>query len=265
MPISPPIPEGAIDRIAPTRRPPGPAVMKQTWSHLLFLHWAVDPETLRPLIPPELEVDTIAGRAYVGLIPFTMTGVRLAWTPAIPGLSASHEVNVRTYVHRGGRDPGVWFFSLDAAHALAVWGARRFWHLPYHRARMRLGGVARNPGADEPAPGTVITFESQRIRTGRVPASCAIRYEPRGRPSPAMAGTLEHFLAERYILYSKGQRRLSLGQVHHAPYPLQSAEVLALEETLVAAAGIVRPADRPLAHYARQVRVEVFPLHRVGS
>ena len=238
--------------------------MHQRWSHLLFLHWPVPAATLRPLVPSALEVDTFAGRAYVGLIAFTMTGVRLAGLPALPGLSACHEVNVRTYVHRGGRDPGVWFFSLDAANAIAAWGARRFWHLPYHRARMRLGGVDREPKPDDPPPGTVITYESERLGPGPMPASCAIRYEPRGRPSAAAEGTLEHFLAERYILYARGRRRLDRGRVHHAPYPLQPAEVLALEETLIAAAGIIRPAGPPLAHYARQVRAEVFSLQPVG-
>jgi uncharacterized protein len=261
---SPPLADDGIDRVAPTRRPPGRPVMRQCWSHLLFLHWEVPVAALRPLIPPELEVDTFAGRAFVGLVPFTMTGIRWVWAPAIPGLSAFHEVNVRTYVHRGGRDPGVWFFSLDAAHALAVGVARRFWRLPYHLARMRLGGVDRDPDAEGPAPGTVITYESERLRPGPVPASCAIRSEPRGRPAPTAMGTLEHFLAERYILYALGRRRLYLGRVHHAPYPLQPAEVLALEETLVAAAGLDRPAEPPLAHYARQVRVDVFPLRSVG-
>src|SRR5215213_9215217 len=118
LPPPPPLGDG-IDRVAPTRRPPRHPVMYQVWSHLLFLHWAVPVAALRPLVPPGLEIDTFDGRAYVGLIPFTMTGVRPAGIPAIPGFSDAHEVNVRTYVHRDGRDPGVWFFSLDANHLLA--------------------------------------------------------------------------------------------------------------------------------------------------
>jgi uncharacterized protein YqjF (DUF2071 family) len=264
MTVLPPPGEG-IDRDAPTRRPPRHPVMHQTWSHLLFLHWSVPVASLRPLVPPGLEVDTFEGRAYVGLIPFTMTGVRPAGVPAIPGLSRTHEVNVRTYVHRNGRDPGVWFFSLDANHRLAVLGARWFWSLPYFHARMRLDGVKRRPEADEPAPGTVISFASERRRPGPRPASCRIRYAPQGRPDPARAGTLEHFLVERYLLYAQGRRRLYRGQVHHAPYPLRPAEVLALEETLVAAVGIDRPAELPLAHYARQVQVEIFALEAVEA
>ena len=79
---------------------------------------------LRPLIPQRLSIDTFDGRAFVGLVPFTMQGIRLAYFPPVPGTTAFHETNVRTYVHLEGRDPGVWFMSLDAANALAVRVAR---------------------------------------------------------------------------------------------------------------------------------------------
>ena len=100
--------------------PRGPTVMRQRWASLLFLHWVVPLDLLRSLVPPELEIDTFEGRAYVGLVPFTMTGVRPTLLPAIRRCSDFHEVNVRTYVHFRGRDPGVWFFSLDAADPFAV-------------------------------------------------------------------------------------------------------------------------------------------------
>src|SRR5690349_20824053 len=98
-----------IDRIAPTHRPAEPVVMHQRWHHLLFLHWTVPAAALRTLLPPGLTLDTFEGRPYVGLVPFTMTGVRPARLPSFPPLSNFHETNVRTYVHREGRDPGVWF------------------------------------------------------------------------------------------------------------------------------------------------------------
>jgi uncharacterized protein YqjF (DUF2071 family) len=227
--------------------------MRQNWHHLLFLHWAVGPEQLRPLVPLELELDLFEGRAYVGLVPFTMTGVRPVWAPAVPGLSSFHETNVRTYVHRAGRDPGVWFFSLDAANPIAVALARTFFHLPYYHARMRL---TLESGA--------VAYASQRRRAGAAPASCAIRARPTGSAGPAQAGTLEHFLAERYYLYTTHRSQLYRGQVHHSPYPLQTADVLALDETLLAAAGIRRPEEAPLAHFARSVSVEVFRLARVS-
>ncbi len=247
------MPSLTIDRMAPTLRPSGRVAMRQRWADLLFLHWPVPAEALRPLIPPELEVDTFGGDAYVGLVPFTMTGVRPVWSPPVPGLSNFHEINVRTYVHREGRDPGVWFFSLDAAQSLAVRIARTIWHLPYHFARMSLERGAEG----------AVRYRSERLWPGPLPGSCDLAYRAEGTPSPAVPGSLEHFLAERYILYAQGRRGMCLGRVHHTPYPLQSASLLDLDENLIAASGIARPATAPLAHYASEVQVEVFPLTRI--
>ncbi len=130
--LSGPSPGAAIDRIRPTLRPRRLAVMRMNWRDLLFLHWPVPAVILRALIPPQLELDLFEGTAYVGLVPFTMTGVRPVGVPPVPGLSSFHETNVRTYVRLGDRDPGVWFFSLDAANPIAVKLARSLFHLPYH-------------------------------------------------------------------------------------------------------------------------------------
>src|SRR3954453_16381426 len=115
--------------------PAAPWAMGQTWEHLLFAHWRVDPEELRRLLPEGLELDTHDGEAWLGITPFRLTGLRLRGTLPLPRLSAFHELNVRTYVVADGK-PGIWFFSLDADHRLAVLGARRLYRLPYHRARM---------------------------------------------------------------------------------------------------------------------------------
>jgi len=227
--------------------------MVQDWHHLLFLHWVVSAEQLRPLVPPELELDTFDANAYVGLIPFTMTGVRPPFAPPLGPLSRSHEVNVRTYVHFRGADPGVWFFSLDASNPLAVTGARAFFKLPYFLARMDLREQA---GA--------IDYFSERQLAGPRPAACRVRYRSLDAPSPARPGTLAHFLVERYVLYTRSGNRLYRGRVHHQPYPLQSAEVPFLDESLIAAAGIRRPSSQPLMHYARGVHVDVFGLERVS-
>ncbi len=240
-----------IDRVSPTRRPPGRAAMRMTWADLGFLHWEVAAAALRPLVPDALEIDTFEGRAFVGLVPFTMRGVRPAWAPPLPWLSRFHEVNVRTYVHRKGRNPGVWFLCLEAANPVAVVIARTFWRLPYHFARMRLT-----------REGSAVRYLSDRRWPGPRPAACTLRYEPRGPASPALVGTLEHFLVERYVLYAFARGTLFAGRVHHGPYPLQAADADGLDESLFAACGLARPASAPLVHYARGVEVDVFPLRR---
>lgn len=244
-----------IDRVGPTRRPAGPAQGLQRWRTLLFAHWEVPIEVLRPLLPPSLTVDTYEGRAYVGLVPFTMRDVRpLRRLPPFPGTGDFHETNVRTYVLRDGRDPGVWFFSLDAASRLAVWAARTFFHLPYHHARMDLR-----------QDGDAVSYRSER----RGGAGLRLRYRVGEALPPSEPGSLRFFLAERYYLYATddgpGGRggRLLRGQVHHAPYPLHAAIVEELDESLLGAAGLPRQGERLPDLYSPGVDVEIFSLERL--
>jgi uncharacterized protein YqjF (DUF2071 family) len=210
-------------------------------------------EVLRPLVPRALEIDTFDGEAFVGIVPFTMTNVRPLWMPRVPGVTNFHETNVRTYVHHRGEDPGVWFFSLDAAGWLAAAVARALWHLPYHHARMTLERTEEG-----------IRYTSERLSPPSMPV-CNLTCLPLSTAAPAAAGSLEQFLAERYFLYaSGGDGALYRSQVHHAPYPLQTARVTELKETLLAAAGIERPGETPLEYYASSVDVEIFALERMG-
>lgn len=209
-------------------------------------------EVLQALVPSGLTIDTFEGRAYVGLVPFTMRDVRPWWSPGIPGLSNFHEVNVRTYVHKGGEQPGVWFFSLDAARSIAVLAARLGWHLPYFRAAMK----AR-------VDGDAVRYASRRLWPGRRPADLAVDYRIGESVGTAQPGSLDHFLAERYLLYAQAPAGLALGQVHHAPYPLRRASVTALAETLVHAAGLPTPTEPPLVLYSPGVDVEVFKLKQL--
>lgn len=110
--------------------------MRQTWNDVLFAHWPVDVSILRALVPSVLELDTYNGQAWISMLPFMLTNLRARYLPAIPGARAFPELNLRTYVTYKGK-PGIYFFSLDADHRLAVLGARTFFHLPYFYADMK--------------------------------------------------------------------------------------------------------------------------------
>ena len=228
--------------------PRGPWIMKQEWHDLLFAHWAVPVETLRPVIPRGLEIDTFGGQAWLGVVPFRMAGVRMRGVPAIPGFSRFPELNVRTYVVRDGK-PGVWFFSLDAANAVAVWGARTFFHLPYFLAEM---SCAENAGW--------IRYNSHRKDHKSSPASMRARYRAIGDVFHAHPGSIEHFLAERYCLYTEDEKsRIIRCEIHHPRWPLQSAEAAMEENTMAAAAGITLAELKPeLLHFSRRQDVMVW-------
>lgn len=239
-----------MDRISPATRPADRPAGFQRWRDLLFLHWEVSADALRPLLPKALSVDTFEDRAFVGVVPFTMRDVSASWSPSVPGISNFHELNVRTYVHRGGEDPGVWFFSLDAAKAIAVLLARVGWGLPYHFASMDLD-----------REGDLVRYRSRRLFPGPKPAEFEARYrigEPLGIAAPE---TLEHFLVERYILFSEvGGGALKIGRVHHSPYRLQRAELLELRQNMVEAAGLPAPEGAPHVLWSPGVDIDVYGL-----
>ena len=255
-----------IDRIAPTRRPAGPAVGYHTWRDLTFLHWRFPPELIAPLIPAGLTLDTFEGEAWVGLVPFFMANVRPSWFCTVPGLSNFCETNVRTYVHFRGQDPGVWFLSLEASNSIAVLAARLGWHLPYFRASMSLIN-----------DGTTRHYQSQRHWPGPRGVGCQVtaqfgpligsdtphRMLP---PGEAIPGSFEHFLVERYLLYTQGRNgSLYCGQVHHRPYPVRTVEHLECTDSLLASHGLT--VSRPPDHVAAStgVDVEIFPLRRIAG
>ena len=234
-------------------------IMYQTWHHLLFLHWEVPVADLQAMLPPGLTVDVHEGKGWIGLIPFTLSGVRPVMMPPLPGVSSFHEVNVRTYVRARNGDPGVWFFSLDASSSIAVEAARLAYKLPYFKATIEFSAKG------ESLP--LVDFVSHRDDPrGPTPAHAHIRYQPVEGPARAAApGTIEHFLIERYVLYAQdSEHQLWRASVEHEPYPLQRAEVVELDETLVWASGVRRPNDVPLRHYARGVDVAVHLPERVS-
>jgi uncharacterized protein YqjF (DUF2071 family) len=226
-------------------------VHAQRWHGLLFAHWPLEAEVLRPLVPPALTLDTFDGRAWLGVVPFYLDGLRLRRAPAIPGLSAFPEVNVRTYVHAGGR-PGVFFLSLDAGNPFAAAGGRAL-SLPYYFAAASVTRRAAS-GTVRYASRRLLPASPREARGERVEFRAT--YRPAGPVALARAGSLDHWLTERYCLYSAGRGgRIRRLEVHHAPWPLQPATAEIAVNTLAAPHGIrLSPAPARL-HYAHRLDV----------
>jgi uncharacterized protein YqjF (DUF2071 family) len=233
----------------PWPMPDGPWIMTQTWNDLLFAHWPVDAKELGEHVPPGLELDLFDGQAYVGVVPFHMTNVAPRGVPAMPLVSAFAELNVRTYVTRGGK-PGVYFFSLDANSQMAVTAARAMFGLPYFRASIDVG-----------IEGTTVVYRCERMSGDGAPAEFRARYRPVGAVFNAQPGTLEWFLTERYCLYtvdtSFHAQRL---EIHHPPWPLQQAEAEIEANTMAEAAGLRLPAMAPVLHFAPRQDMVAWPM-----
>jgi uncharacterized protein len=222
-----------------------PWIMTQTWHDLLFAHWRVDPHTLRKKVPSAFELDLFDGSGWLGIVPFHMTNVAPRGVPSLPWISEFPELNVRTYVQVDGR-PGIYFFSLDAASTLAVHAARAMFNLPYYAASMTVrtqaGGIA---------------YESRRRDDV---ASLSAIYRPVGAGFLAVSGTLEYFLTERYCLYNVNHRGAPYRlDIHHPPWPLQSAEAEFAHNTMAAAAGFSLADMRPLLHFAKRQDMVAWP------
>lgn len=222
----------------------------------MFLHWRVPAEDIQALLPTGLTVDTFEGEAWVGLVPFKMRRIRPWWSPSIPGISNFYETNVRTYVHYRGKDPGVWFFSLDASSRLAVSIARWKWSLNYFLASMH-GTRQEN----------ILRYASRRPNRRPYPGDSQVEVllpDPgmESRFRPAEPHTLEHFLVERYLLYAFDRRSqvLRRGQVHHPAYRYCSVDLLKCDQTLVASNAIPVETPPESVLYCPGVDVEIFPL-----
>ncbi|MGW6915614.1 YqjF family protein [Kitasatospora sp. NPDC054939] len=214
------------------------------WLRIAFVHWAYPPDAVQRLLPAGLTVDQYAGRAWVGLTPFTMARVRVA--ALLPLASETfRETNVRTYV-RGphGRD-GLWFFSLDATHLPFIVAANALLGAPYRLAHLE---------ADE--AGGLLDYHGRRM--GRTAS-----YRVSLRPGPRLVPDgLEVWLTSRWRAYTHHLGVLWDTPVDHEPWPLRGTTDHAITQDMTGAAGLPDPADAPLVHFSDGVRRVRFGLTR---
>ncbi len=195
-------------------------------------------------MPAELVPDQHSGSAWIGVVPFRMTGIRPYGLPAVPVLSETLELNVRTYTTVSGV-PGVYFFSLDASSRLAVKIARRFFHLPYFHAEMSCRA------------GDSFHYASRRKQTN---IRCEVDYAPMGEGKASAPGSLAYFLTERYALYTTDDRgQLYRGRVHHRPWLLQGAQARFHANTMTDPLNIALSGS-PVLHFSRELEVSILDL-----
>jgi hypothetical protein len=250
----------------PWPKPDRPFLMHQTWKNLLFAHWPVDPAQIK--LPPGLSLDLWEGQAWIGVVPFQMEGVKLRSGIGIPTATAFPELNLRTYATYNGR-PGVWFFSLDAGSALAVWGARRFFHLPYYKARFKVQTERDGVRYQMSRPGGNFRGRREFSTAGSCPPEGGAvfqgKYRPTGPAFQAQPGTLAHFLTARYCLYAADKAGgLYRGEIDHEPWTLNAATLDLQTNTVAQAAGITLTDRQPHLLFAKELKVQVWDLERLA-
>jgi len=224
---------------------------RQSWRDLLFAHWPVAARDLARLVPEPLEIQEYEGTSWVGVVPFRMAGVMRRPLPDLPWISAFPELNLRLYVEYEGR-PGVFFLSLDATNPLAVWAARRFFHLPYEHAAI-----------DIMPSGEGFTYRSHRRDADAVFEGT---YAPASGVRASEPGTLEHWLTERYCLYAcSPEGDLFRAEVHHVPWPLQDATASISRNTIGRPHGLELEGDPATLHFSRRIDVVVWSPEKIAT
>ena len=213
---------GAVSSHRPWPLPAAPWSLAETRRHVLLAYWGVSPEQVARLLPPGLAADTFGGQAWLGVSAYLVTVFRLRGLPPLPGVASFPQLEVSTPVTVGDK-PGLWLFQLETGNRLVAEALKRSHRLPAYHARLTLRAAAAG----------------HALEAARDGHAFAARYASAGRPFVAPLGTLDHFLVERYALYTEDGGRLYRLEVNHPPWRLEraTAEFGPMELVPVAPAG----------------------------
>lgn len=188
----------------PWPMPTGPWRYYQEWLDLLFLHFQVDYDLLRPLVPAGLQIDQNQGSCYVSLVAFEMKNIRPRNLPAFPPISDFYEINVRTYIEQDGKK-GVYFISIEASKYLSALVARKLSGLPYEKStilRDAQGYQNLNQGKGFRLKTIFEVTDEIKIKS-----------------------SLDSWLTERYCLYLDKGDGIYCFDIHHPEWPLFSVQL----------------------------------------
>jgi uncharacterized protein YqjF (DUF2071 family) len=233
-----------------TPRPVRTTVFRQAWLDLAFVHWALDPGVVAPLLPAGMRPDVLDGSTQVGLVAFRMRGIGIGPTAGIPYLGSFAETNVRLYTVDDAGRRGVFFLSLDATRLVPVLVAQAL-GVPYRWARMSV----TDTGAEH-------AYGCRRRWPG--PRGVTSRLVVRAGAPVAEPNELERFVTARWGLHLSGRTGTAYWPNEHAPWPLHRAELVHLDDGLVAAAGLPQPSQPPSSVlWSPGVRVRFGPKRAV--
>lgn len=242
--------------------PDGQWLLSQRWNDALFAHFAMEPPTLRELVPREITLDLYDGVAWLTIVCLNTSHLRPSGVPPLPVLSFFPQLILRTYVTMEGK-PGVYYFSVDATNLSAVWLARVFFRMQYWHSSIQIGGAtiqAHSPAERE------IHFRSKRLHgplAAAGPAAFEVAYAPEGEAVRARPRSLDAFLMERYCLYTSNRGKFYRIEVHHQPWPLQQASVEIRTNSMAEPLGLALPTKPDFGHFSRSLKMLAWAPEKV--
>ena len=237
----------------PFPMPKAPWILTQVWNDMLFLHYQYPSSLIRQFVPQDLELDIYEGKAWISIIPFKVTNMRLRGLPLFPYLHSYLELNVRTYV-KYNNIPGIYFFSLDADKLLAVLSANIGLGLPYKKAHMSFFQEDND-----------FFIKSKRI--GSVPSyQFDAHYHRHKMLYEPLPNSLDAWLLERYSMYSIWGSYIVRGDIHHDQWKVSMVNADIINNTLL---DFLRDDASYYSsthmHYSRRKRFLFFPPKIVGK
>jgi uncharacterized protein YqjF (DUF2071 family) len=220
---------------------------------VLFAHWPVAADQLRPHLPDGLELDRYDGSAWASVLAFEVTAARPRALPA--GLwptGTFGEVNLRTYVRHDG-EPGVYFLSLDAGTRVGAAALHSAMGMPCYAAATSVDIRRSGEGVES------VAFRSRRSQAGQPAATFAADYGPDGAAAPVESGSLGEFCIERRRWFTDASQPspylgragpgLRVGEIDRDPWQVAPATAAVTENSLGRPLDIDLSGD-PTVHYS---------------
>lgn len=200
----------------------------QEWNDAIFLHYKVDYDLLRELVPKRLQIDLFEGTPWISIVLFKMDCIRPRGLPAVYPISFFNEVNIRTYVHLDNK-PGVYFLDIIADNRVSCFLAKQFSGLPYRYQR-----IDRDK----------YSFSSDNVKLNYATGDSIHHRSDR-----------DIWLTERYCLYNTDSfNKLYRYDIHHLPWDINNIEIgpLSINKHF----GLVSELQQPdSCHYSNGVQV----------
>jgi uncharacterized protein len=216
----------------------------QQEKHLLFLHYAVDYDAIRALVPPMLEVEQFDNSAWVGLMALRLAKLHGRRLPIPKWWHQFPEVDLVTYVSYQGRR-GVYFLSIESGRRIVSTAIRWYTALPYLYSDLTMAG--------HPGP---IRVTSQRDSQGGPAAKLDLTYKATKTPVTIVDGSPLGFMLAQFSSFAIDLwgRVIELDEIHSLWEPVE-VELEVTTNTLGQALGIDLPLQPTLAHAAASQRV----------